>query len=454
MDGVEETPTNVSRRLFQSASSQSTLNGINNSIHNTQSTDRPLGTSPTAASNRVVHEHSEEAWKVQLLAIQSQLINSILPITPKNNQTQILDLISIFRDFTSTGTITHFIKSMQHQLQTLSSTIIQAKQLTRTVHPAKAVPSSTPPSNQEQSYAQAATKAGANGQQKDNKQAKPKPSKAQNKSTSKKEETRSKQLILYPETPFDLSTTIALTTRDNINTACKAKGATSNVVASVESSRSNKSIILNTLQPFTAEYLHSIQEHWQATVPFKFTAARVNTIWHQVAIHGIPLTTHYNTNILDLVPNELLTFNQLHIIAPPRWLTSQEKRASGNQRAGSVIVAFSSKAEARKAISQRLHLFGISCRAEEIYNTTPHYRCKKCQRYGHSELNCRLPYTCEICAEPHSTTEHICQHCTVVGKQCLHSMPKCINCGASDRASHRNCATLLAITNKDPEQIL
>ena len=52
---------------------------------------------------------------------------------------------------------------------------------------------------------------------------------------------------------------------------------------------------------------------------------------------------------MSLVVEEIQTFNKgLTPIGRPYWLTSSDKRQ--NQRAGSVVVAFATEAEANRAI--------------------------------------------------------------------------------------------------------
>ena len=62
---------------------------------------------------------------------------------------------------------------------------------------------------------------------------------------------------------------------------------------------------------------------------------------------------------MELVVDEIKTFNTgLTPIGTPYWLTLAENRAS--QRAGSIVVAFATAEEAKRAIRHRLYIAGIS----------------------------------------------------------------------------------------------
>jgi hypothetical protein len=75
----------------------------------------------------------------------------------------------------------------------------------------------------------------------------------------------------------------------------------------------------------------------------------------------------------ELIRNKITTFNKhlnLSIVRAPYWLTSEEKRRSG-QRAGSLVIAFSTKEQARRARRERLNLGGTSVRTEELGSVLP-----------------------------------------------------------------------------------
>ncbi|GIY71190.1 nucleic-acid-binding protein from transposon X-element [Caerostris darwini] len=68
----------------------------------------------------------------------------------------------------------------------------------------------------------------------------------------------------------------------------------------------------------------------------------------------------------------------------------------------------------------------------EKYNTTGTIgQCHRCQLFGHSGINCRLPARCVKCAGPHLTGE--CLHTTKMEN------PVCANCKGPHPASYREC---------------
>lgn len=127
-------------------------------------------------------------------------------------------------------------------------------------------------------------------------------------------------------------------------------------------------------------------------------------------LHGIP-TLDFNTpEGMDLVVDEIQTFNKgLTPIGTPYWLTSSDKRQ--NQRAGSVVVAFATEEEASRAIRNRLYIAGISVRAEKLYSTAPTTQCQKCQGFGHLDSYYKRTPTCKLCAGDHATKQHFCNTC-------------------------------------------
>ncbi|GIY03628.1 RNA-directed DNA polymerase from mobile element jockey [Caerostris darwini] len=68
----------------------------------------------------------------------------------------------------------------------------------------------------------------------------------------------------------------------------------------------------------------------------------------------------------------------------------------------------------------------------EKYNSTGTIgQCHRCQLFGHSSINCRLPARCVKCAGPHLTGE--CTHTTKMEN------PICANCKGPHPASYRGC---------------
>src|SRR5258705_9798143 len=89
---------------------------------------------------------------------------------------------------------------------------------------------------------------------------------------------------------------------------------------------------------------------------------------------------------------------------------------------GTVLLTFASNDSALT----RIILFYESFQLLE-FRESP-LRCFKCQRYGHTERNCRSLERCVHCAGKHPSAE-----CTSPNK------PSCVNCGGQHEAKDRSC---------------
>ena len=73
--------------------------------------------------------------------------------------------------------------------------------------------------------------------------------------------------------------------------------------------------------------------------------------WYKVIVHGIPIQEFNTPEGMELVAEEIRTFNKgLTPIGTPYWATNSTKRSSGEQIAGSVVVAFPTEIQANRAI--------------------------------------------------------------------------------------------------------
>jgi hypothetical protein len=64
-----------------------------------------------------------------------------------------------------------------------------------------------------------------------------------------------------------------------------------------------------------------------------------------------------------------------------------------------------------------------------VAHTAP-LQCKRCQRFGHTQRNCRYAPRCVACGEPHPSGE-----CSTPRQQL-----KCCSCGGNHTANYRGCA--------------
>jgi hypothetical protein len=263
------------------------------------------------------------------------------------------------------------------------------------------------------------------------------------KANTQKTQFRSNRLILIksPNSSNDFS---PLAIRNAFNKAFLEKGVKGPVVATV-SKTLGQNVVVTTATPFSAEFLLEKQPIWEHII--KFQSAQKDEPWHKVVLHGIPTADFNNPAGMDLVVEEITTFNKdLVPIGTPYWLTPPEKRLI--QRAGSVVVAFATAIEASRAIRHRLYVAGISVRVEKLYSTAPTTQCSKCQGFGHLDNYCKRAPRCRLCGELHATHQHTCNTCCIKGSKCPHLVPNCANCKEAHTADFKSCEVLIAIKNK------
>jgi hypothetical protein len=143
----------------------------------------------------------------------------------------------------------------------------------------------------------------------------------------------------------------------------------------VTKSFSEKNIILTIIEQYSAEFLTQNKAIWEPY--FKFRNAIKDFTWYKVVIHGIPTEIFGQEEGLDFLAEEIKIFNGINPIVRPNWLSSLENRKT--KKHVSAIVSFETKAEADKALRNRLHIAGISMRVAECIP-------KKPERFSHVEI--------------------------------------------------------------------
>lgn len=364
--------------------------------------------------------------------------------TDRAEQSKLLDLLQIFREYTEKGTVHYassILASQVASLENVSKRIdnkTKNQKPTQPTQPAQHTPMPQQHAHQQgskTSYAQIVSSQNqAAGNQDWTTVQKKNKHQAQNQGI---QSLKLRQLVLTRtfQTPIN-----PLQIRDAINHAFAQKGIQHKVIASVSLSKANQNIILTTTQSFTGQYLLDQQAIWDSECAFD--KAQLNQSWFKVAIHGIPIDTD-----LSSVPSEIALYNDgLKVIGDPYWLTSAEKRQS--QKAGSIVVAFTSEKEASFCIRNRVYIAGISARVEKVYSTPVNAQCRQCQGFGHLQNRCRNQTKCQLCGEGHPTIQHLCNICQTEGKKCVHTVPKCANCREAHTADAKDCEVRLAIQHR------
>ena len=103
-------------------------------------------------------------------------------------------------------------------------------------------------------------------------------------------------------------------------------------------------------------------------------------------------------DMLDIIQTKLDTSNKpvkLKMVGTPYWLTSEEKRQSG-QRATSLVIAFRTEEDANRAKRNRICLGSVTVRVEKLHAVLPTTQCNNCSSFGHIQQRCPKPSTCKF----------------------------------------------------------
>jgi len=252
---------------------------------------------------------------------------------------------------------------------------------------------------------------------------------------------RDRRLVMKPKT---ISTAInAIEMRNKINNALKTVKINNVLVSTVAISQSEASIVFTTSEG-TAEDLLQHQDVWKSL--FDFTEVKKDEKWHKVVAHEIPTSIFNNKNGLNLVKDEIETFNKdLKLACLPVWLTSEEARQGKLHE--SVILAFKSEEEAKKAVRNWLVIAGVSVRTAVYLVIKLTDQCKRCQKFGHHQTKCQNQETCQFCAGNHNTRQHGCFLCLTLikGTICAHTVYKCVNCQEKHQSNSVECSVFKAL---------
>ena len=150
---------------------------------------------------------------------------------------------------------------------------------------------------------------------------------------------------------------------------------------------------------------------------------------------------------MDLVLEEIKTFNKgLEPIGQPYQATSKEKRDSGLQRAGLVVVAFPTEIQANRAIKNRLLIAGISTKVVKYYTISSTIQYTRCAGYGYLDSICKKEPKYLLYSKGHVTENHFCSICKKKGKKCPYVITKCSNyLSTIHSANSKLCEVYLAI---------
>jgi hypothetical protein len=257
-----------------------------------------------------------------------------------------------------------------------------------------------------------------------------------------KEKQREKRLIL--QVPKEFSDNISpFALRNEINRSFINNNINKPVIASITKSQSNLSIIITTMNDFSAKYLIESKETWESLIPF--TKYQFDEEWIKLIIHKVPTKPFECEEGLDLLKQEIEDYNDdIKLIRAPNWLTHEETRLQKNH--SSIIIYLSDQARANSILNRKIFIAGELCKVEK--HIPKFIQCEKCQQYGHTKYKCKNDYKCRICSKKHDTIGHYCTPCNTKDN-CIHLPIKCANCGEAHKANSKICKEWIKVNPKN-----
>jgi hypothetical protein len=381
-------------------------------------------------------ESPEQALDLVRYYLTSALL---LEEDPKNKDT-LTDLLTNVKEYMNTGGINNTVNILQNQVTSLSVALQKLSATVRKVSstPQQATPKSLTPESSEGGRPLASSLFNNLQQRTQNALTSPKTS-ARKQAAERKKAQQERRLILIKQDGSNFDDINPFSVRNHINDNLNRKGAKGAVVSTVTKSLS-KNLVITTTNDYNATYLLQHEDIIKAQVQYR--EAKVDLQFAKIIIHSIPLRTFDNENGMELVKEEINTFNKhlnLKLTGQPYWLTTREKRDDPFRLHGSVVVSFEKEEDAIKALRNRINIAGISAKTERFNSVSPTSQCRNCWGFGHHQDHCKKQVACKICGEPHATNQHKCSTCGSAGSSCSHTTPKCANCGGDHQADSKNC---------------
>jgi hypothetical protein len=353
-------------------------------------------------------------------------------------QTKLLDLLEIFRDYTETGRITtsktasNSGRRMYADAANPTKTYAQAAGPNAATYPndtpllGRSTHTTLPQSKQQQSHKKTAKATIA----------------------QIRKDTKKRELVLLVESANTAQAEAVdpLAQRNAINAALKTISNSAVVVANVRLT-ARKNLILTTTEEFSADFLLQHTAIWKSAVPVTCKGMQTQEEWIQVVAHKVYMHDGFISSTAELKA-EIETFNNVVIKGNPRWLVKQEKLdtahlLSPHQRFASIVFEVGSEEERQRLLARRqLSIAGRIVYLAKYQDISATTQCQSCFKLGHNQEMCRRR-GCKLCAGPHYTKDHAsCTECKITGRLCQHQKPCCVNCQGEHVATSRKCAHL------------
>ena len=128
------------------------------------------------------------------------------------------------------------------------------------------------------------------------------------------------------------------------------------------------SIILTTMPDFSADFLIQKKAVWEELVNKIAKKVEKDVHWNRIVIHGVPIEPFSTDEGLDMLKNEIETFNpQLKLMKKPSWLISEENRQA--KMHASIVVAVENAEQANFALHRKLCIAGLWLKTQKYENS-------------------------------------------------------------------------------------
>ena len=225
--------------------------------------------------------------------------------------------------------------------------------------------------------------------------------------------------------------------RNQINKAIQATA-----VATV--TRSTKgNIVLTTTKNHSADHLLEKTASWQHVFDgLQVKSAEKPSTWIRLVAHAIPTQLFGGPTDLNVIRDEIHTFNPIKVSGSVGWLTAPDKRQG--KRASSIVFTVITEAERKHCLKNGLFIAGEKVQVVNYKAYSPKTQCYRCQGFGHNPATCRKPIKCRLCAGNHHTRDHKCITCNS-SNLCGHTEAKCTNCNGNHTANSTECEIFRSI---------
>ncbi|KKA20704.1 hypothetical protein T310_5270, partial [Rasamsonia emersonii CBS 393.64] len=130
--------------------------------------------------------------------------------------------------------------------------------------------------------------------------------------------------------------------------------------AMVTKSASNLSLVITTMEDFSASYLVEKKSIWESYIPF--SNHMYDKEWARLVVHLVPTSPFNHPEGLEMLRDEIETFNPyMKLMRLPQWLADEPTR---HQKAhSSIVIHLENEAMATRALKGGVRIAGVACRA-------------------------------------------------------------------------------------------